>query len=148
MKRTWVLGIVLVLVLTISAFARFGSPLQSRPSDVDNLRVVDYLVAKGISPEEFYQWRDSGKTLSALLQEKNINEDELRAEILQDRASELDSLISEGLISQKEKDARLVIMEEHMKNNWRNLSSTGRRGLCCGANNVNHRGYGMRGRRF
>lgn len=70
MKRTWVLGIVLVLVLTISAFARFGSPLQSRPSDVDNLRVVDYLVAKGISPEEFYQWRDSGKTLSALLQEK------------------------------------------------------------------------------
>lgn len=152
MRKTWIFGILMILVLAGTAFARYGSPMNLQANNTTFKRPLDYLLEKGVTFEEYYQWRQSGKTMSEFLQSKKINEADLKAQILKDRTAVLDELVKAGEISKEERDARLVIWKENIGENW---NSTEFNGQGCGQgrqrNGSGRMGGGMgrgRGNRF
>lgn len=146
MKKFWFAAVLLVFVLAGTAFARFGLK-TTQTGEIALKRPIDYLVEKGISLEEYYTWRQSGKTFAEFLQKNNIKETDLKAEILNDRKATLDQLVKDDQITARERDARLVIMEENLGRNWNKTEFEGL-GLGCGRSEMRRMSRNGQGRRF
>ncbi len=144
MKKFWFAAVLMLFVLAGTAFARFG---LSKTTEAAFKRPLDYLAEKGISLEEYYSFRQSGKTFAEFLQEKNIKETDLKAEILRDRKAELDQLVKDDQMTARERDARLIIMEENLGRNW-NKTEFGGQCLGCGTSGIKRMSRNGQGRKF
>ncbi len=147
MKKFWFVAVLLVFVLVGTAFARYGTPKTTPTAKTTFKRPIDYLVEKGISLEEYYTWRQSGKTFAEFLQNKNIKETDLRAEILNDRKAKLDQLVKDDQMTARERDAHLVIIEENLGRNW-SKTEFGGQCLGCGTSGIKRMSRNGQGRRF
>lgn len=148
-KWVLILSVLAVLIITSTAFAGYGmiGPRQRLNTNNSNM-MREYLLERGVTTEELQQWRSSGKTISEFLQDRNINESDLKKQILEDRKTILDEDVKSGLISERERDARIVLIEENLEKNWDRTDLGPARGGFLGMRNQMRNNFcgGMMGR--
>ena len=71
--------------------------------------------ALGMTMDELRSARVEGKSVADLAKEKGVNEDNLVADLLQARKSELEQLVKNGKITQERMDAMLDQMESNIE---------------------------------
>ncbi len=69
----------------------------------------------GLSDEELYQLRASGKSIEQIANDKGISTEQLLEKMIKARTEQLDKLVKDGKITEEQKATMLEKMEESMK---------------------------------
>lgn len=92
----------------------------------------------GITVDELYSLRTSGKSIEDIAEEKGVTTDELLQVLTDARTEQLDQLVKDGVISEDQRDFMLERMETNLGSNFSNTE-------CGPANGFSGRGRGMGG---
>jgi hypothetical protein len=124
MKKIWkvlVISMVIagilaaVLAVTISAAGPRNNSSNSASGQGGGSVLDDVSQLLGLTPEQIQEQRQAGKSLVQIAATKNVSEEVLIKAMMAEKQKAVQTLVTDGTITQAQADQRLALMQERLK---------------------------------